>query len=209
MSESIPATSLRPTVATPVYEPVGRSGLPAAAGNSVSHPNHPVLLPAEDADDEPSPLPPPRVAPAARWYEALAKPSAYVASGLAGAVLVTAIYGLLGSRPSTSGNRNVDAAAAGAVVAGDTATLDRRSDTLALAIEAFGLRARMFDTHRMACAGLARGLQQVEDGWLAYNMARKGVPAGMDPVRDGRDRDLYGNVRGVELRFERSSCARP
>ncbi|HTI04985.1 MAG TPA: hypothetical protein VL549_06690 [Gemmatimonadales bacterium] len=183
--------------------------MPATAGMSVSHPNHPVLLPADDGEDDPLPLPPPRLAPAAHWYDRLAKPSAYVASGLAGAVLVTAIYGLLGSRAPTSGNRNADVSAAGAVVAGDTSSLDRRADTLSLAIEAFALRARMFETRRMACTGLARGLQQVEDGWLAYNMARKGVPAGSDPARDARDRDLYANVRSVELRFERSSCQRP
>ena len=209
MSETTPATSLRPTVGTPVYEPVGRAGVPAAAGMPVSHPNHPVLLPVDDGEDDPLPLPPPRLAPASRWYDGLAKPSAYVASGLAGAVLVTAIYGLLGSRSPTAGNRNADATAAGAAVAGDTTTLDRRADSLSLAIEAFALRTRMFETRRMPCTGLARGLQQVEDGWLNYNIARKGVPAGTDPARDARDRDLYTNVRNVELRFERSSCQRP
>ena len=205
-----PASSLRPTVTTPVHEPPGRVAVPVTVGRSVSHPNHPVLLPTDDDsdDDEPLPLPPPRLAPATHWYHALAKPSAYVASGLAGAVLVTAIYLLLGARSQTPGNRNADVAA-GAVVAGDTAALDRRADSLALAIEAFGLRAKMFETHRMPCTGLARGLQQVEDGWLAYNMAHKGVPSGGDAARDARDRDLYSNVRAVELRFERSSCQRP
>lgn len=210
MSETVPAGSLRPTVTTHVY-PVGRAVTPVTAGTPLSHPNHPVLLPAEDVeeDDEPSPLPPPRLVPATHWYQALAKPSAYVASALAGAVLVTAIYGLLGARSQAPGGRSAEATAAGAVALADTTMLDRRADTLALAIEAFGLRAKMFETHRMPCTGLARGLQQVEDGWLAYNMARKGVPSGGDAGRDGRDRDLYSNVRAVELRFERSSCQRP
>lgn len=208
MSEAIPANSLRPTVSTPVRESAGRS-VPVVAGPSVSRPNHPVLLPDDDGrDDEAWPLPPPRLAPARHWFHALARPSAYIASGLAGAVLVTAIYGLLGARSQTPGNRNADVAA-GAVVTGDTSALDRRADTLALAIEAFGLRVRMFETRRMPCTGLARGLQQVEDGWLGYNMARKGVPSGVDAARDARDRDLYSNVRAVELRFERSSCQRP
>jgi hypothetical protein len=52
-------------------------------------------------------------------------------------------------------------------------------------------------------------LAQVEDGWLAYNMARKDLMAGSDPARDARDKSLYADVRAVEVRFERSSCARP
>jgi hypothetical protein len=91
----------------------------------------------------------------------------------------------------------------------DTAVLDRRADTLALSVSAFDMRARMFDTRRMGCPGLARGLLQVEDGWLAYNMARKDLMAGSDPARDARDKSLYADVRVVEARFERSACARP
>jgi hypothetical protein len=67
----------------------------------------------------------------------------------------------------------------------------------------------MFDTRRMGGPGLARGLLQVEDGWLAYNMARKDLMAGSDPARDARDKSLYADVRTVEARFERSACARP
>src|ERR1041385_7121699 len=104
MSETTPATSLRPTVGTPLYEPVGRAGVPAAAGMPVSHPNHPVLLPIDDGEDDPLPLPPPRLAPASRWYDGLAKPSAYVASGLAGAVLGTPVYGLVGPPPPPRGD---------------------------------------------------------------------------------------------------------
>jgi len=33
--------------------------------------------------------------------------------------------------------------------------------------------------------------------------------AASDPARDARDKSLYADVRGVEVRFERSSCARP
>ena len=80
---------------------------------------------------------------------------------------------------------------------------------LALAISAFNLRASMYDSRRMPCSGLARGLSQVEDGWLAYNLARKDLMAGSDAARDSRDKSLYADVRAVELKFERSSCARP
>jgi len=64
-------------------------------------------------------------------------------------VLVTGIYGLIGPRPGGPGNRaGTDSAPAGAAVS-DTVLLDRRADTLALALSAFDMRARMFDTRRV------------------------------------------------------------
>ncbi len=160
-----------------------------------------MLFPETDPEDEPQPE-------KRRRFQRIAKPVAYVASALAGAVLVTAIYGLIGPRPGASNSRaGADSAPAAAV--SDTTVLDRRADTLALALSAFDMRARMFDTRRMGCPALARGLQQVEDGWLAYNLARKDLMAASDPARDGRDKGLYADVRAVEVRFERSSCARP
>jgi hypothetical protein len=147
--------------------------------------------------------------PKPHWYRALARPTAYAASALAGALLVTGLYGLLGSRSASSGGRSgSDSAPVGASLS-DTALLDRRADTLALAISAFTMRASMFDSRRMPCSGLARGLAQVEDGWLSYNLARKDLMASSDPARDARDKSLYADVRTVEVRFERSSCARP
>lgn len=94
------------------------------------------------------------------------------------------------------------------VVPGVT-TLDIRADTLATAIAAFTLRGRMYDSRRMGCDGLSRGLQQVEDAWLAYSLARKETRAASDGTRDQRDQALFADVRAVEQRFERSSCTRP
>lgn len=225
MHPASPASGARPGGAggsAPPYEPVVRLGTPPqpTTGATPSRVNHPVLLPDNsDDDDEVAPsqatpnvaaftatvtAPAARPAPKFQWY-------AYVASGIVGAVLVTAIFGLLGSRSGLSGNRSgSDAAAAGgALSASDTAGLDRRADTLALAIAAFGMRANMFDTRRMPCSGLARGLTQVEDAWLGYNMARKNMLATSDAARDARDKSLYADVRAVEVRFERSSCTRP
>jgi len=197
----------------PVVNPAGRLGTPPSSATGAGHPNHPVLLPEAEADDDVVPsLPPPRVSPplAAKphWYRALIRPTAYIASALAGAVLVTVLYGILGSRAATNGHSGSDAAPGGLAV-NDTAALDRRADTLALAISAFTMRASMYDSRRMPCTGLARGLSQVEDGWLAYNLARKDLMAGSDAARDSRDKSLYADVRAVELKFERSSCARP
>lgn len=212
MPDTHPVVNPRPAGAPP-YDSVVRLSTPPSIAPGASHPNHPVLLPEAELDDDVVPsLPPPRVSPPAaakpHWYRALVRPAAYVASALAGAVLVTVLYGILGSRAATNGRSGSDAAAGG-VVLSDTATLDRRADTLALAISAFTMRASMFDSRRMPCTGLARGLSQVEDGWLAYNIARKDLMAGADPARDARDKSLYADVRAVELKFERSSCARP
>ncbi len=212
MPDTHPVINPGPAGAPP-YDSVVRLGTPPSIAPGASHPNHPVLLPEADADDDVVPsLPAPRVSPpvAAKlhWYRALVRPTAYVASALAGAVLVTVLYGILGSRAATNGHSGSDAAPGGLAVS-DTATLDRRADTLALAISAFTMRASMYDSRRMPCSGLARGLAQVEEGWLVYNIARKDLMAGSDPARDSRDKSLYADVRAVELRFERSSCARP
>ena len=67
----------------------------------------------------------------------------------------------------------------------------------------------MFDAKQMTCPGLQRGLQQVEDNWLAYNIARRETLAPFDGQREDRDRKLYADVRTVERRFERSGCPRP
>ena len=201
MSESSPDLGLRP-VAAQGFEPATTRRPSPAPPSATARENRAVLFPEADPLDEPQPE-------KQRRFKRIAKPVAYVASALAGAVLVTAIYGLIGPRTGSSGSRaGADSAPKGSVVS-DTSVLDRRADTLALAVSAFDMRARMFDTRRMGCPGLSRGLRQVEDGWLAYNMARKDLMAGADAARDARDKGLYADVRAVEVRFERSACARP
>jgi len=201
MSESSSDLGLRP-VAAKAFEPATRFPSPPPA-SVAGRENRSVLFPEADPEDEPHHPQSPR------RFQRFRRPVAYVASAVAGAVLVTAIYGLIGPRPSASGARaGSDSARAGSAI-NDTAVFDHRADTLALALSAFDLRARMFDTRRMGCPGLARGLRQVEEGWLSYNMARKDLMAASDPARDARDKSLYANVRAVEVRFERSSCARP
>jgi len=226
MPETHPITSPR-AVGAPPYEPppplplppspplAVRLGTPALTGPGGSHPNHPVLLPDEDGDDDVALTPPPRptpttiVAPKPHGYRGLVRPLAYVASGVVGGLLVMVLYGMLGPRVASFGNRAGTDAAPGVTPITDPAVLDRRADTLALAISAFNMRAAMYDSRRMPCSGLQRGLTQVEDAWLGYNVARKDLMAGADPVRDARDRSLYADVRSVEARFERSSCTRP
>lgn len=209
MSESNPATGVRP-VGAPAFDPVVRLGTPTPGTGTVTgggrpSPSHPVLFPEPDADDET-----PRPAPKPRGYRSLARVASYLTAGLGGAVLVFAVLGLLGPRVDSSRNRaGSDSGRDGASPGSDMAVLDRRADTVAFAVSAFLVRARMYDTRQMGCTSLARGLRQVEDGWLAYNMARQETNASADSARDARDRGLYADVRAVELRFERSSCARP
>lgn len=212
MPETHPVSNPRPLGAPP-YEPIVRLGTPPVEGTGASHPNHPILFP--DANDEDVALVPPRPTPATvvtpkpRWYHGLGRPLAYVACGIAGAVAVAALNGMIGSGKAPFGSRAAPDSTPGAGAVMGPAVLDRRADTLALAISAFNMRASMYDSRRMACSGLQRGLTQVEDAWLVYNLARKDLMAGADPVRDARDRSLYADVRSVEARFERSSCTRP
>ncbi|HKW40223.1 MAG TPA: hypothetical protein VJN39_03140 [Gemmatimonadales bacterium] len=87
--------------------------------------------------------------------------------------------------------------------------LDRAGDTLALALAAFELRARLFANRQMQCQELSRGLVLVEERWTAYNAARKDAGVALDSARTARDRALYADADAVEQRFERSGCSRP
>ena len=217
-------------------EPVARVGapLPAPVTERISS-NRAVLMPDVDPEEvDPAVM----VAPAPQPRpNRLLKPAVYVACALGGAVLVAALSAIISSgdasRPSRGAGANgsggepgsagypggmLDRRAdtlgrAGAAGAGRgayrAAILHPRPDTLALAVAAFEDRARMFDNKQMICAGLQRGLQQVEDNWLSYNIARRETLAPFDGQREERDRSLYADVRSVERRFERSGCPRP
>lgn len=208
----------------PLDEGCSRAGPSSTTGirqvtATSSKPNHPILLPDADSDDDAldfpealssAAVPHPRVAPRPKrqrnWTAALRRSATYLTAGLGGAVFVTTLYVLFG--PQTDAPAAPAVPAAG-TVALDAATLDRRAETLAAAIEAFMLRGRMYESGRMGCEGLSRGLRQVEDAWLAYSLARKETMAATDGTRDRRDQVLFADVRAVEQRFDRSSCARP
>ena len=86
--------------------------------------------------------------------------------------------------------------------------LDLAGDSLTQVVRTFADRARLFDQRQLACAGLARGLELVENRWIAYNAARRGAGV-LDGARAGRDQALYARVDSVERKFEQSGCARP
>jgi hypothetical protein len=96
-----------------------------------------------------------------------------------------------------------------APVASSPHVVDRLADTLALAVGAFDLRARLFDGRRMSCSDLARGVVELEERLTAYTMARRGELASLDSAHDARDQALYREVGAAERRFDRSACPRP
>ena len=203
---SEPVTRVGNAVGAPAPAPARTPGQERVTPQTVLFPQ------AVDDDDDESP---PAVAPAwAAGYKRLLKPAIYVASALGGAALVAGLSAILSSGDASSGPRGAGSTGSGAAGEPGTAAyaaalLDRRADTLALALTSFEDRIRMFDARQMTCPGLARGLQQVEETWLAYNLARRETLAPFDAKREERDRTLYSDIRTVERRFERSGCARP
>ena len=85
----------------------------------------------------------------------------------------------------------------------------RLADSVAAATAAFDVRARLFESHRMTCFDLGRGMTDVEVRWMAYNVAGGGAPVTRDSARSARDQALYGAVDAVERQFEGSACPRP
>jgi len=109
------------------------------------------------------------------------------------------------ARPAPSGT---PATAAAPVRPPARTKLDQIGDSLTQVVRGFADRARLFDRRQLACAGLARGLEVVENRWIAYNAARRSAGV-LDAGRAARDQALYAGVDSVERRFEQSGCARP
>ena len=192
-------------------EPVARVGSAVRETSNERVNSRPVLLvPEADIDDD-APVVVVGPAPA---HKRFLKPAIYVACVLGGAVLVGAVSAIINSRDASGNSRSGGPSGTG--VAGEPGTaafalavLDKRADTLALALAAFVDRSRMFEARQMTCAGLQRGVQQVEDNWLSYNIARREILTPFDGQREERDRTLYADVRTAERQFERSGCPRP
>jgi hypothetical protein len=180
---------------------------PAAEPTAVASPrpprqSPPVLLPDQFGDGIGAAQR--RSANASRVKRA-AQVGAYGVVGVLALAGLFRLYSALASPTSSSARPPaVDAAA----VTPD-ARLDRAADTLALAIAAFDLRARLFASRQMECPELARGLVLVEERWTSYNAARKDGGTSLDSARTARDRNLYADADQVERRFERSGCPRP
>ena len=72
----------------------------------------------------------------------------------------------------------------------------------------FSERAALYARGQLPCAGLARGLTDVENRWASYNTARRNAGV-LDASHSIRDQILYAKVDSVERRFEQSGCPRP
>ena len=86
--------------------------------------------------------------------------------------------------------------------------LDVIGDSLVTLMSNFGERAALYARGQLPCAGLARGLTDVENRWASYNTARRNAGA-LDASHSIRDQILYAKVDSVERRFEQSGCPRP
>ncbi|HYL21915.1 MAG TPA: hypothetical protein VEU74_09135 [Gemmatimonadales bacterium] len=86
--------------------------------------------------------------------------------------------------------------------------LDMIGDSLTGLVRNFGERAALYGRGQLPCAGLARGLTDVESRWIAYNAARRNAGV-LDAAHAARDQTLYAGVDSVERRFEQSGCPRP
>ena len=128
-----------------------------------------------------------------------------------GAVTLLVGVGLLrlGSAIGSPAPRSTAVASGEAPMVSPQIRMDLLADTLALATGAFDLRIRLFQTHQMQCADLARGLVLVEERWIAYNAARAATGVARDSARSALDRTLYASVDATERQFEQSKCPRP
>lgn len=137
------------------------------------------------------------------WQRGVVRLAAYAAAGLVALVVLVRVSLESPAAPEPS------PVVTAVVVPTPQQRLDRAADTMALAIAAFDLRARLFANRQMQCPELARGLVQVEERWTSYNAVRKDGGVVLDSARTARDRALYADADGVERRFERSGCPRP
>src|SRR6266576_1804995 len=148
-----------------------------------------------------------------RWASAarigrLARGAAYAAVAVLAVAVLVRLYSAA-DPPASPASLAAPAGSLTAAAATPLERLDRVADTLALAIAAFDLRARLFASRQMRCPELGRGLVLVEERWTTYNSVRKESGTPLDSARTARDRALYTDVDGVERRFERTACTRP
>jgi hypothetical protein len=88
------------------------------------------------------------------------------------------------------------------------APLDQAGDSLILALQGYGRRARLFEKRRLDCSGLARGLVRVERTVATYGVQRGATRATLGPDRVARDRELRAGVDSAGRQFQQSGCER-
>src|SRR5712692_43886 len=197
-------TALVPSVPLPVAAVTAAPGSPPALRRASSSLQPWVFLPDQFGGGDEG---------RGRWASAarigrIARGAAYAAVAVLAVAGLVRLYSAV-EPPTRPASVAAPAGSLTAAAATPLERLDRVADTLALAIAAFDLRARLFASHQMQCPELGRGLVLVEERWTAYNSVRKDGAAPLDSARTARDRALYADVDGVERRFEHSACTRP
>jgi len=134
-----------------------------------------------------------------------ARYAGYAIVGLLAAVGLVTVYWAL---PSASG-RGVPEPVSQVAMVRTPGLMDALADTVELAVKAFDVRARLFESRKMTCPDLARGLVQMESRWTAYTLASESGRSERDSARAARDQTLAAAVDAAERAFTRTSCARP
>ncbi len=174
-----------------------------------SPPSPPLLLFPDEPEETPSPAATPHATEGRgeRGERGQGRVARFAAYGVVGVLAAAGLVNLSQAMASRWSARPLAGASAPASLTALDG-VDRTADTLALAVAAFDVRARLFERRQMTCPELSRGLVAVEERWITYNAARKSAFV-LDSARDVRDRSAYADVTAVERRFERSKCARP
>src|SRR2546428_10522 len=126
-----------------------------------------------------------------RWPSAarigrLARGAAYAAVAVLAVAVLVRLYSAV-DPPAGPASLAAPAGSLTAAAATPLERLDRVADTLALAIAAFDLRARLFASRPMRCPELGRGLVLVEERWTTYNSVRKESGTPLDSARTAPD----------------------
>jgi hypothetical protein len=89
------------------------------------------------------------------------------------------------------------------------AVLDQAGDSLARALQAYAGRVRLFETRRLDCLALARGIVRVDRAVAYYGLQRNATRATLDADRVAWDRELRAGVDTAGRQFQRSQCEHP
>lgn len=86
---------------------------------------------------------------------------------------------------------------------------DRRSDSLAAALDRYEVRARDFGNEVIGCEELAAGYRRADSTFVALSELVGSAGTALDSVRMERYRDLAGRASGVDRAFGATKCPRP
>lgn len=86
---------------------------------------------------------------------------------------------------------------------------DRRSDSLAAALDRYAVRSRDFGSDVIGCEELAMGYRRADSTFVALSELVGSAGTALDSTRMERYRDLAGRASGVDRAFGATKCPRP